>query len=110
MLCGIHFRLVYYMTVDDQRMRVICGQVLLLSPGHSSKSESWQPFSTLCSCGVGNDRRAHGLFLGCILFFGDFHFCFYAKPWTSQSVTYHLIYLSAQLGRMFQLSLHRYSC
>ena len=34
--------------------------------------------------------------------FWDFHFCFYAKPWTSQSVTYLSFSLSAQLSKMFQ--------
>lgn len=91
-------------------MHVICqAGSALPSPGHSAKSGFWQPFSTLCSCGVGNDRCSRGLFLDCILSFGTSIFVFMPNLRRLNLLLIISFRLSAQLSKMFQLSLHRYS-
>lgn len=76
------------------------GQVLLLlSPGHSSKGEFWQPFSPLCSRVVGNDWCSHGLFLDSILFFGTSIFVFMPDLGLLNLLLIISFSLSAQLTR-----------
>lgn len=92
-------------------MRVICrAGPALPSPGNSAKSGFWQPFSTLCSCGAGNDRCSRGLFLDCILYFGTSIFVFIPNLGRLNLLLLISFSLSAQLSKMFQLSFHRYSC